>query len=124
MENHDQRFEEFLREFAPSRPRAWPETRVANPWHWQRLAAAAIVIIACGSGSWFAGSHYVQSPASTSEQSTAQAVPVTLVMSAAYLQRLALEDPAQFDAALAAAAQTTLPRFDGPHSALGLLAKD
>jgi len=122
MENHDQRFEEFLREFEPSRPQALREVLAPTQWNWQRLAAAAIVIIACGSGFWFAGSHHASSPAS--EQSTAQAVPVTLVMSAAYLQRLALEDPAQFDAALAAAAQTTLPRFDGPHSALGLLAKD
>jgi len=124
MENHDQKFEEFLREFQPSRPQALPEVPIANTWNWQRLAAAAIVIFACGSGFWFAGSHHASSPAPTSQQSTAQPVHVTLIMSTAYLQRLALEDPAQFDAALAVAAQTTLPRFDGPNSSLGLLAKD
>ncbi|MGA2421640.1 MAG: hypothetical protein ABSG69_16305 [Candidatus Acidiferrum sp.] len=135
MQNHDQRFEEFLREFEPTRPQAFPEMLVANPWNWQRLAAAAIVIIACGSGFWFASPRsqhlstqsFQQGEILSPSQAFAGSSPSSRInrnYSRAELQRLALEDPAKFDAALFAAAPNTLPSFTHPGSLLSVLAKD
>ncbi len=127
MNKADQDFEDYLREFRPRQPRALPEVPVENTSQWQRFAAAAILAIACGSSVWFAASRYKQSPAQISSQPTTQslAFPVTACSySRAELQRLALEDPAKFDAALFDAAQNSLPSFTQPSSLLSILAKD
>jgi hypothetical protein len=127
MEKHDHELENFLREFAPSQPRALPDLAAASPWNWQRFAAAAVLTLACGGALWFSQSRHDPGADRTSRQPLTQnsvASPGDLVMSTVYLQRLALEDPAQFEAALAAASQNTLPRFDGPNSSLCVLAKD
>ena len=125
MNKPDQDFEIYLREFTPRQPRALPDAPVENTWQWQRLAAAALIAVTCGSSVWFAASRYKPSPAQISSQPPAQNLALPLAArtySRAELQRLALEDPAKFDDAVVAAAQNSLPRFTEPASSLRVLA--
>jgi hypothetical protein len=127
MNKSDQDFENYLREFRPRQPRAMPDAPVENAWQWQRLAAAALLAITCGSSVWFTASRYHQSPTQISSQPTTRNLASPLAArtySRAELRRLAVEDPAKFDAALFAAAQNSLPRFTEPSSLLRVLAQD
>ena len=127
MKKSDHDFENFLRDFHPRQPRALPQFPAEKPWQWRRLAAAAIVAITCGGAVWFSASSY--RPSSTIATRPVISGPSSASLpgqtfSRAELQRLALEDPAKFDAALFAAAPNTLPRFTEPNSLLSILAKD
>jgi hypothetical protein len=127
MNKSDHDFETFLRDFHPRHPRALPESPAEKPGHWRRLAAAAVVAITCGGAVWFSASRYKPSSITATRQAinrpSAASLPAQ-TFSRADLQRLALEDPAKFDAALFAAAPNTLPRFTEPNSLLSILAKD
>jgi hypothetical protein len=124
MNQEDHNFENYLREFKPRQPRALPEITVSRQWHWQRLAAAAVIVVACGSAIWFTNERHEQSSLQGLQQRVPSASPAIRAQSYAALQRLALEDPARFDAALSAASQNILPRFDKQDSTLRVLAKD
>jgi hypothetical protein len=127
MNKSDREFENYLRSFHPRRPRALPQFPAENSWQWRRLAAAAIVAVTCGGAVWFSASRYKPSSTTATRQAinrpSAASLPAQ-TFSRAELQRLALEDPAKFDAALFAAAPNTLPRFTEPNSLLSILAKD
>jgi hypothetical protein len=136
MKQPDHDLENYLREFQPRQPRALPEIPQHKIWQWPRLAAAAILAIACGTATWFAVSRYPspyrESPAQTFQEpanslefpAVTEKSAVSHIYTRAELQRLALEDPAKFDAALFAAAANSLPRFTEPNSLLSILAKD
>ncbi|HZC65641.1 MAG TPA: hypothetical protein VE545_03650, partial [Candidatus Dormibacteraeota bacterium] len=68
MNQRDHDFENYLREFKPRLPRALPELSVENMGQWQRLAAAALVFIACGSAVYFAASRDEQRFGQDSQQ--------------------------------------------------------
>jgi hypothetical protein len=115
MDQRDEQFESFLREFQPRRPRALP---VANPTKSvgiPRLAAAAALLVAIGVSFWSL-SRKPSVPMVTDTESSN--------LSPAALMRLALEDPARLDAVLDSSARRELPRFDSKDSALRVLAKE
>src|SRR5260370_37332959 len=53
MENNDRKFEEYLGEFRPRKPRALPELIVHRQVWPRRLAAAAAIAISLGASLWF-----------------------------------------------------------------------
>jgi ribosomal protein L20 len=134
MNEHDEQFEDFLREFTPAQPEALPAQPQAFPDRrstpreirrpelvWQRrLAAAAGIAIAIVGSAWFA-SHKPEPP--QTKLAPPQSPEITNFASL-MLTKLAVENPAQFEAVLAAASQINLPRFDAPRSSLRVLAKD
>ncbi len=127
MENNGKKFEEYLAEFEPRKPRSLPE-EIGRGQVWpRRMAAAAAIAISLGASLWFArkkhelGSGEVVARNSTSmPKAKSQAPPLALVP----LTRLALQDPEQFDARLIAASPTVLPDFGDSSSTLRVLAKE
>jgi hypothetical protein len=124
MNKSDRDFENFLRDFHPCQPRALPEFPAEKLWQWRRLAAAAIIAITCGGAVRFSASRYKPSLTTATRQATSGPPPTVPIFSRAELQRLALEDPAKFDAVLFAVAPNSLPRFTEPTSLLRTLAQD
>src|SRR5260370_7847760 len=53
MENNDRKFEEYLGEFQPRKPRALPELIVHRQVWPRRFAAAAAIAISLGASLWF-----------------------------------------------------------------------
>lgn len=127
MNKPDRDFENYLHNFHPRQPRALPQSPAEKTWQWRRLAAAAIVAITCGGAVWFSVSRYKPSSTTAIRQAinlrSSGNLPAQ-TFSRAELQRLALEDPAKFDAALFAAAPNSLPSFTEPTSLLRVLAQD
>src|SRR6266699_3926228 len=127
MENDDTRFEEYLGQFEPRKPRALPE-QIGHRQVWpRRIAAAAAIAIFLGASMWFARKKHeldsgeVVARSSTSvPEAKSQAPSLSLVP----LTQLALQDPKQFDARLIAASPTVLPDFRGNNSTLRVLAKE
>jgi hypothetical protein len=127
MENLDEQFEEYLREFQPRRPRALPEPSIHRQVSLRRLAAAAVVMSALGAALWSVR----QKPASQQARDLTNDRPVALekqtprrALSIVELTHLAVENPSRLDAALEAAQENRLPRFDRRDSALRILAKE
>jgi hypothetical protein len=127
MEQHDRRFESFLREFQPRRPRALPVPQPTAPSWARRLAATVALATALGCSLW------IVSRRSLSEHSANPATQETaaqLELSSEHLPalvpltRLALEDPARLDAALTEASRNVLPTLRRRNSTLRLLAKE
>jgi hypothetical protein len=122
MDRPGEKFESFLREFEPRRPRALPKAPDV-PNTARRAVATAGLAVLCIGALWIAlrelrttrGSE----PAvqSLSGQSSAQ-------LSARELLRLAMEDPQRFDAALTAMSRNILPSFAHNDSTLRVLAKE
>ena len=126
MNKSDRDFEHYLRNFHPRQPRALPQFPAEKPWQWQRLAAEAVIAITCAGAVWYSASRFRPSAAATRQGINRPyfASYSAQTFSRAELQRLALEDPAKFDAALFAAAPNSLPRFTEPTSLLRVLAQD
>ena len=125
MTDHDEQFENFLREFAPVKPRALPE--VSNRWgNCRRFAAAAVLLLGCTLAARFAWNG--RPSTSTVERATPPApAPVEARPGQASLiswTQLALRDPQRLDQELAAQSRRLLPRFDQPESTLRVLAKE
>jgi hypothetical protein len=127
VENHDEQFEKYLGEFQPQRPRALPEPDIHRQFSLRRLAAAAVVTIALGAAFWSVR----QKPANQEARYVTNNRPVALkkqtprrALSLVELTRIALENPEGLDAALEAAQENRLPRFDRKDSALRILAKE
>jgi hypothetical protein len=127
MEKHDERLESFLREFEPRRPRDLPTIRIAEPTWARRIAAAAVLALALGTSAWLLSRKLGRREAemvAKKQPSTAAGQTRPHALSLVALTRLAVEDPARFEAALAAASRDRLPRFDRADSALRVLAKE
>lgn len=131
MDRPEEEFENFLREFAPRRPRALPEARAYAPAilvnRARRFAAAALIAVAAGVSFWFMSQNPRQDLGSVFARKGlhAQGAPVARQDPAAWiLTRQVLENPARLDATLAAARGSHLPRFDREGSTLKVLAKE
>jgi hypothetical protein len=140
MDQHNEQFENVLREFTPARPGALPaepqaysespaaprEIRPSKAVWPRRLAAAAAIAIAAAGSLWFSlrkpGSWQAtvaQPPARHAEIRK----PEDRNQAALMRTRFAVADPAHFDEALSEIAPDGLPRFDRPNSALHALAQ-
>ncbi len=127
MENDDTRFEEYLGQFEPRKPRALPLDAVSKRVWLRRLAAAATIATALGTSLWyvrkknalnrgeFAAKTAIVTPDTKSAPQPMSLLPLT---------KLALEKPEQLDAELARASQRVLPDFRGSASTLRVLAKE
>ena len=120
-----ERFEQFLREFEPRRPRALP-AMVESQWEWRRLAAAVAVLVALSSSTWFAVHQKVSRQIEPVSNTVAGSVHTksTARFSALQLRQIATEDPARFDAALIEESRRVLPDFRASKSTLRVLAKE
>jgi hypothetical protein len=127
VKNLDERFEKYLGEFQPRRPRALPEPAI----HWQvwprRLAAAASIGIALGASLWFVrkksewnGGEVVAKDTALIPESKLVPQPLSLLP----LTQLALENREKLEAELTKASQRVLPDFRGRESTLRVLAKE
>jgi len=127
MENNDKKFEEYLGEFRPRKPRPLPEPIVHRQVWRQRLATSAAIAISLGASLWFilrkdklsSGEIVAKNSTSVLEE-TSPACPLALLP----LTQLALQDPDQLDAQLTAASLRVLPDFRGSNSTLRVLAKE
>src|SRR5258706_11076784 len=121
MDENDEQFENYLREFEPRGPRALEPKRQPALDSWRRLAAAAGVMIALGTSVWLvlhsSGRQQFQTVAV--DKATVH-VPLSIVP----LTKLAATDPARLDAELSAASRQVLPDFRGDKSTLRVLAKE
>jgi|SRR5580704_11456167 hypothetical protein len=127
MNEDDRKFEAFLREFKPRRPRPLPAD--ANAWRsWPQLAAAAALILAIGAASlWIGVRHFAarnggsQSATSImSSISTDQRPPISTLA----LTRAALDGSPEFDKEMDSMARRDLPSFNRKESMLRVLAKE
>jgi hypothetical protein len=126
MENSDKKFEEYLGEFQPRKPRALPEQVIPKMMWTGRLAAAVAVMMALGVSLWSlrqepadqrAENGTIDRPAAVVKQSP-RSTPLPV------LTRLAVENPSELDATLEASQGNWLPHFDRKDSALRILAKE
>ena len=131
MDRPEEQFEDFLREFAPRRPRVLPEARADVPVIFvnrgRRFAAAAVIAVAAGVSLWFMSQNPGQGLGSVFARKGLHALgaPVARQDPAAWiLTQQALENPARLDATLAASRGSHLPRFDREGSTLKVLAKE
>jgi hypothetical protein len=128
MNDEEQRkFEAFLREFEPRRPRPLPANESA--WRsWPRLAAAAVLVLAIGAVSlWIGLRHFAArngsnqpATANTSSISTNQHPPISTLA----LTRAALEGSPEFDNEMDSMARRDLPSFNRKESMLRVLARE
>ena len=127
MDENNERFESFLREFRPRHPRSLPETTTVAPVIGRRLAAAAIVTLGLAASILFLLRTSAPDATRLADrgQATAPATrPVLKPFSSIELTRLALENQAAEDAALAVVEENRLPRFDRPNTVLHVLAHE
>jgi ferric-dicitrate binding protein FerR (iron transport regulator) len=123
MEQRDEQFESYLREFEPHHPRPLPAMQPAKRGLRRRLAAAAVVVIAAGSSLWFLSRKPAPDIAAIhAERATGTVVRQPLALLP--LTRLALEDPGRLDAMLMEASRGVLPGLQRKDSALRALAKE
>jgi hypothetical protein len=120
MDKELKQLENYLRQFQPRRPRPLPP--VADRLTVRRVAAGLIVFAACVGSLWLAARSPIRET-NRNGQARGAALNNAPFESRALLN-LALEDPAEFDAALTAASRQMLPRFDGESSTLRVLAKE
>ncbi len=127
MEDLDEQFEKYLGEFQPRRLRALPESAIHRQISLRRIAAAAVATIALGASLWSVR----EKPAGQEARNVTSNRPVVSEqqrprhpLSIVVLTHLAVENPAGLDAALLAALESRLPRFDRKDSALRILGKE
>lgn len=122
MNENDRQFEDFLREFKPRRPRALQGDLTIGLLP-RRLAAAAVLIVSCGSITWFAlNNKRPAAPQLAIDQLTHRLNDqpnLTLIQ----WTRLAEQDPKALEANLNKASRKSLPGFNAPNSSLHVLAK-
>jgi hypothetical protein len=126
MENDLQKFEEYLSEFEPRRPRALPDRLVPQTMWLRRLGATAAVTIALGASLWIVRS---KSGSGGGEIAAVKTIPVPDQRPMAEdlpvmaLTQMALNDPHRLEAELAEASRKMLPDFRRSDSTLRVLAK-
>jgi len=127
MNDDDRKFEVFLREFEPRRPRPLPAAESA--WRsWPRLATAAALILALGAASLWIGIRHFDAKNKDRQRVTAN-IPGAAAsqhppMSTLALTRAALENSPEFDKEMDSRAQRDLPGFNRKESMLRVLAKE
>jgi hypothetical protein len=127
MENNDKKFEEYLGEFEPRKPRALPELIVHRKVWPRRLAAAAAIAISLGASLSFVRRKNESKSgeiAARNSKSVLEAKSPARPLALLPLTQLALQDPEQLDAQLTAASLRVLPDFRGSDSTLRVLAKE
>jgi hypothetical protein len=127
VENHDEQFEKYLSEFEPRRPRALPQPAIDRQTRLRRFAAAAAIGAFLGASVWFAWKEQAgQKAANIANNGTVASREQTprRALSTVELTRLAVENPSGLDAALEAAQENRLPRFDRKDSVLRILAEN
>lgn len=125
MTHDNEEFEQFLRGFAPRRPRPLP---MVDPVRYQRrrLIAAAILIAVAGGSAWLAATHKTPgsgrqvASAGAADGRTGSLAPVSSIA----LTRLALDDRSAFEAQMDRLAPLTFPCCVGPKSTLAALATE
>jgi hypothetical protein len=128
MNDEEQRkFEAFLREFEPRRPR--PLSADESAWrNWPRLAAAAALILAVGAASLWIGMRHFAPRNGAGHPATAN-IPGVLTnqnppISTLALTRAALDGSPEFDKEMDSLARRDLPGFNSKESMLRVLAKE
>jgi hypothetical protein len=126
VENLDEHFEKYLSEFQPRRPRALPEPAIDRQIRLRRLAAAAAIAAALGASVWSGWKEQAsqKAPVAANSRSVTSRETPRRTLSIMELTRLAVENPTDLDAALEAAQENRLPRFDRQDSALHVLAME
>jgi len=126
MENSDKKFEEYLAEFRPRRPRALPDPANAHRVWPRHLAAVAAIAIALGASLWFSRPKNSKNKDSVVEN--VNVIPGIKreppKLSLVVVTQMALKDPVQLDAQLTEASRRMLPDFRGSDSTLRVLAKE
>jgi hypothetical protein len=129
VERENERFESYLREFQARDPRPLPQVGACADafLRYRRLAAAAALVLACGTSGWLALRRR-ERPISTTNHSSGAYVarikdPAAIGSDVRWTQ-LALERPAELDAALAKAPGAKIPQFDRDGGVLRILSKD
>ncbi len=126
MNDDDRKFEAFLREFEPRRPRPLPAPERTRR-SWPTLAAAASLILLLGAVSLWIGMRRI-------DTGNRNGKPVANISSAAKnqhplpstlaLTRAALENSPEFEIEMDSRAQSDLPGFNRKESMLRVLAKE
>jgi hypothetical protein len=125
----NERFESYLREFQARTPRPLPQVGGSADafLRYRRLAAAAALVLACGTSGWLALRRPERRISATSDSSSAHLPwikdPAAIGTDVRWAQ-LALERPAELDAALAKAPGARIPQFDRDGGVLRILSKD
>ena len=125
MEPHEEQTERYLKEFRPRAIRGLAVPPQPNLISWQRWAAAA-VLVACVAGIfWLSlrGSTRRKERTIIYVNKGVVAAPSQHLNTFA-MTALALEDQKKFDTLLDEESRKSLPRFQGEHSALKILAQD
>jgi hypothetical protein len=133
MDQNDHELETFLREFTPRQPRALPTVPAEIPAHvrdhhrGQRIAAAVLLTIAGSASVWLASRQNASNSFSTvlpTATPSKAGAPEKSFPSLVLLERLALEDPAQFDATMSEASRRILQHVNDSEPVLRTFAKD
>lgn len=122
MNEPDGKFENFLREFKPRRPRALPSDSARELWT-RRLAAAAVLAISLGGVTWFAFSNKRSASVSQLPAAPTQDQDEWRQLSLIQWTRLAEQDPGALEVKLNEASRKSLPAFSEANSSLRALAK-
>ncbi|HET7258951.1 MAG TPA: hypothetical protein VFI75_04480 [Candidatus Acidoferrum sp.] len=122
MNEPDGKFENFLREFRPRRPRALPSDSARELWM-RRLAAAAVLAISLGGVTWFAFSNKRSASVSQLPAAPTQGQDEWRQLSLIQWTRLAEQDPGALEVKLNEASRKSLPAFNEANSSLRALAK-
>lgn len=122
MDNREQRFEDFLREFEPRRPRALPQ--LARPMRLWRHLALGMAAAGLAGVLWWGLRAPGPNPIPLQFQVESQIFAGSNRPSIVELTRLAIENPAEFDAVLTAESRGLLPGFNSEDSMLRVLAKE
>lgn len=122
----DERFEHYLREFAPRAPGALPGGQGRAMGGWRRLAAAAAVLMVIGASVWIG---WRRSPRKAVDSTVEKGFEIegkspAARVSLGQLSQIALRQPARLDAQLAEESRAVLPDFRGEASTLRVLAKE
>ena len=128
MENHDEVFERYLRQFRPRAPRALPDAGRTVPPSWRsKLAVVAAIIVICSLVGWFSvrrhrlpqTSHLIKTLSPSPQIGHPFGPPD---VSLGRLKMLMRRDPSGLDAALIDISQRLLPNVEKPQGTLHVLA--
>jgi hypothetical protein len=125
MDPHAEQTERYLKEF---RPRAIRELHVppqSQPILWRRWAAAAVLAGCAGGVFWFSNRESTRrKEGAITKEEKAVVIGQQQHLSTFAMTALALQDEKKFDTFLDQESRRSLPRFQGEHSSLKVLAKD
>jgi hypothetical protein len=126
MARNEERFEDYLREFAPRAPRALPAAGGKTAREWRRLAAAAVLLIAVGTSVWLAVQQRptAERNLAATQARVAETKPAPARLTLWRMNEMALAEPVRFDAHLVEESRELLPDFRSASSTLRALAKE